>query len=192
MVTADVVDPGSVVCWQHWMVQRQYTTSILWCVAISLQAPATQSACVCCCGSYRATQQHEFSVFWVPRRSIACERLLEEEGVYGDLVQGEFPFDLVPLDDDVLSLELDNAFRECTLEGDPSSLFYAASAIMKLQQMYGLIPHIQVRVWYGSHAVDMSGCLLLRPLLTSAHAYTSARHLTDSVCLREGTWQHCP
>eukprot|EP00877_Chromochloris_zofingiensis_P013688 jgi/Chrzof1/8573/Cz03g16010.t1 len=110
--------------------------------------------------SSRATQQHEFSVFWVPRRSIACERLLEEEGVYGDLVQGEFPFDLVPLDDDVLSLELDNAFRECTLEGDPSSLFYAASAIMKLQQMYGLIPHIQGKGPAAAAVKDM--CLKMR------------------------------
>jgi hypothetical protein len=111
-------------------------------------------------------------VFWVPRRSIAVERALEDEGVYGDITQvcacarvsvggvsgwlcgwwwrrtsvcvcvcvqracvqlrfrgvhaahclrawcsnathaqGEFPLDLVPLEDDVLSLELDAAFR---------------------------------------------------------------------------------
>jgi hypothetical protein len=36
------------------------------------------------------------------------------------------------------------AGRECTLEGDTSSLFYAASALLKLQQMYGLIPRLQV------------------------------------------------
>jgi len=34
--------------------------------------------------------------------------------------------------------------RQCTLERDPSSLFYAASAIMKLQNMFGLIPRLQV------------------------------------------------
>jgi hypothetical protein len=34
--------------------------------------------------------------------------------------------------------------RECTLEGDTSSLFYAASALLKLQHMYGLIPRLQV------------------------------------------------
>jgi hypothetical protein len=36
------------------------------------------------------------------------------------------------------------AARECTLDGDTSSLFYAASALLKLQQMYGLIPRLQV------------------------------------------------
>jgi hypothetical protein len=30
---------------------------------------------------------HEFSVYWVPRRSVAVERVLEEEGVYGDITQ---------------------------------------------------------------------------------------------------------
>jgi hypothetical protein len=119
-------------------------------------------------------------VFWVPRRSIAVEKVLEDEGVYGSLtqvrqlqllrfkvqarlpcmhtlecsaanlqcskgtwllgvcsdtrslpaclppglrqsiltntllrcmLQGEFGLDLVPLEDDVLSLELDRAFR---------------------------------------------------------------------------------
>ncbi|KAF8069504.1 VPS33 [Scenedesmus sp. PABB004] len=86
---------------------------------------------------------HEFSVFWVPRRSIAVERVLEDEGVYGDITQGEYPLDLVPLDDDVLSLELDGAFRECTLDGDPSSLFHTATALLKLQQAFGLIPRLQ-------------------------------------------------
>jgi hypothetical protein len=35
----------------------------------------------------RAAQQHELSVFWVPRRSVACEKLLEDEGVTGELTQ---------------------------------------------------------------------------------------------------------
>ncbi|KAI8464581.1 MAG: Sec1-like protein [Monoraphidium minutum] len=91
----------------------------------------------------RAAQDHEFSVFWVPRRSVACEKLLEDEGVAGELAQGELPMDLVPLDDDVLSLELDRAFAGCTLDGDASSLFYAAAAVMRLQHEFGIIPRIQ-------------------------------------------------
>ena len=53
----------------------------------------------------------EFAVFWLPRRTIACERVLQEEGVYGDVAAGELPIDLIPFDADVLSLELDTAFR---------------------------------------------------------------------------------
>lgn len=93
----------------------------------------------------RCLSQHEISVFWVPRRSVACERLLEEEGVYGAALHGEFPLELVALEEDVVSLELDRAFRECVLEGDTSSLFYAAAGLVRLQLLYGLIPRIQVR-----------------------------------------------
>jgi len=50
-------------------------------------------------------------VFWLPRRTIACERVLQEEGVYGDVAAGELPIDFIPFDGDVLSLELDTAFR---------------------------------------------------------------------------------
>jgi hypothetical protein len=48
-------------------------------------------------------------------------------------------------DGDVASAAAAAAGRECTLEGDHSSLFYAASALLKLQHMYGLIPRLQVR-----------------------------------------------
>ena len=50
-------------------------------------------------------------MFWLPRRTIACERVLQEEGVYGDVAAGELPIDFIPFDCDVLSLELDTAFR---------------------------------------------------------------------------------
>lgn len=53
----------------------------------------------------------EYAVFWLPRRTIACERVLQEEGVYGDVAAGELPIDFIPFDGDVLSLELDTAFR---------------------------------------------------------------------------------
>ncbi len=58
--------------------------------------------------------------------------------------QGEFPLELVPLDDDVLSLELDRAFADCTADGDAGPLFRAAAAVMALQREFGLIPRMQV------------------------------------------------
>ncbi|KAI9353386.1 Sec1-like protein [Zopfochytrium polystomum] len=84
----------------------------------------------------------EYSIFFVPRRTLVCERVLEEEGVYGDVSISEFHLDLVPLDDDVWSLELDDAFRELYLDGDTSAIYYVAKAMMKLQSMFGVIPSI--------------------------------------------------
>lgn len=61
------------------------------------------------------------------------------------LVVGLDPFhlDLIPFDVDVLSLELPAVLKENFVEGDSSSLFYVARALMKLQSMYGVIPHIK-------------------------------------------------
>lgn len=67
------------------------------------------------------------------------------QGVYGDVVVGEFPLELVPVEDDVISLELsDGAFRDCVADGDSTSLFYFARAVMRLQGLFGLVPRIQV------------------------------------------------
>ncbi len=62
------------------------------------------------CG-HRAQEQHEFSVHWVPRRTIVCDRVLAEEGVAGDVVAEDYPLVWVPLDSDLLSLELPSAFQ---------------------------------------------------------------------------------
>ncbi len=53
----------------------------------------------------------EYAVYFLPRRTIACERIFEEEGVYGDIVAGEFPLGFIPFDYDLLSLEQGSAFR---------------------------------------------------------------------------------
>ncbi|KAG2453701.1 hypothetical protein HYH02_001913 [Chlamydomonas schloesseri] len=86
---------------------------------------------------------HDFSVCFVPRRTIACERVLEEEGVLGDVAIGEYCLDMVPYDDDVLSLELDSAFADCVADGDSTPLYYTAAAITRLQALYGVVPRVQ-------------------------------------------------
>ena len=50
-------------------------------------------------------------MFFLPRRTIACERILAEEGVAGDVVAGEYPLGFIPFDYDLLSLEMPSAFR---------------------------------------------------------------------------------
>lgn len=53
-------------------------------------------------------------MYFLPRRTIACERIFQEEGVYGDIVAGEFPLGFIPFDYDLLSLELGSAYRVST------------------------------------------------------------------------------
>jgi hypothetical protein len=37
-------------------------------------------------GHIQEGQKKDYSVFFVPRRTMICERVLEEEGVYGDIL----------------------------------------------------------------------------------------------------------
>lgn len=59
--------------------------------------------------------EHEFSIFWVPRRTLTSDQLLEEAGVLGEASVSEWPLFLVPLAEDVLSLELEDAVSDLYL-----------------------------------------------------------------------------
>eukprot|EP01094_Clydonella_sp_ATCC50884_P027895 TRINITY_DN8212_c0_g1_i1.p1 TRINITY_DN8212_c0_g1~~TRINITY_DN8212_c0_g1_i1.p1 ORF type:complete len:596 (+),score=194.45 TRINITY_DN8212_c0_g1_i1:119-1906(+) len=100
-------------------------------------------------------QKKEYSVFFAPRRTMLCERALEELGVYGDVNIGEYHMDLIPFDDDVLSLEMDSCFAECFVDEDRTSLFYVARALMKLQSIFGIIPVIRGKGHCASAVKDM-------------------------------------
>ncbi|KAK6005686.1 hypothetical protein QM012_007328 [Aureobasidium pullulans] len=85
---------------------------------------------------------HDFSVFWVPRRTLVSDRILEENGVLGEVTIGECPLFLIPLESDLLSLELEDAFSDLYLRKDPTSIFLTAKALMRLQKSTGLFPRI--------------------------------------------------
>lgn len=40
-----------------------------------------------------------------------CEKVFQEEGISADVSIGEFPLEFVPFDSDLLSLELDGAYK---------------------------------------------------------------------------------
>ena len=84
----------------------------------------------------------EYAIFMVPRKTLICEKVLEDEGVFGDVHVSEFRMDSIPLEDDVLSLELHDTFADLYFRKDTSSLYLVAKAIMKLQKATGVIPRI--------------------------------------------------
>lgn len=81
-------------------------------------------------------------MFWIPRRTLVSDNLLEEAGVLGDLNVSEFPLYFLPLEEDLLSLELDESFADIYVRKDPSSIYLLARALMLLQQKHGLFPRI--------------------------------------------------
>ncbi len=68
--------------------------------------------------------------------------ILEEHGTLGEATISDFPLYFIPLEQDLLSLELDNGFSELYLRNEPSCIFDSAQALMGLQKQYGLFPRI--------------------------------------------------
>jgi hypothetical protein len=78
----------------------------------------------------------------VPRRTLISDKILEEAGVLGDTNIFELPLYFVPLDKDLLSLELNHSFEDLYLKKDPAPTFLLAKALMLIQQKHGLFPRI--------------------------------------------------
>ncbi|KDP32583.1 hypothetical protein JCGZ_13133 [Jatropha curcas] len=89
--------------------------------------------------------QREYYIYFVPRREVVCEKVLEEEKVHQLVTIGEYPLYMVPLDEDILSFELDFTNKECQVDGGTSSLWHIAKAIHKLESSFGVIPHLRAK-----------------------------------------------
>ena len=51
----------------------------------------------------------------MPRRTLVSNKILEEAGILGDISVEEFPLYFIPLEKDVLSLELDDSLGDLYL-----------------------------------------------------------------------------
>ncbi|KAI9894662.1 MAG: hypothetical protein M1814_002018 [Vezdaea aestivalis] len=98
---------------------------------------------------------HQFHIFWTPRRTLVSDKVLESEGILGDVHIAELPVYFVPLESDVYSLELDDAFDELFLRGDPTSIYLSAKALMALQIKLGLFPRITGKGDNARRLVDL-------------------------------------
>ncbi|KAK0073869.1 hypothetical protein PV325_009092 [Microctonus aethiopoides] len=88
----------------------------------------------------------EFHIFFVPCKSLLCEKKLQNRGVFGSfsLIE-EFPCDLFPFDSDLVSMELNQTYKEFFLDNDPTSLYQVAQAIRRLQRLYGKVTRVTGR-----------------------------------------------
>ncbi|XP_037950705.1 vacuolar protein sorting-associated protein 33A [Teleopsis dalmanni] len=81
-------------------------------------------------------------IFFVPRRSYLCIKHIEDKAFSTSFQIEELNWNFFPLDSDVLSMELPNAFRDVIIDGDPTSLYQAAVGLVQVQRLYGRIPKI--------------------------------------------------
>jgi len=139
-------------------------------IAANIRAEETKG------GSGLKTEYHSL---FVPKKSLFCEKRLKEGGVFGSLTIYELAIYLYPLDSDLLSMELPDTFREVCLEGDPTSLHYAAKALTQLQIICGTIPRIYGK---GSSAVQLFD-LMVRMRKEMAGLESSVKPQIDSIVI---------
>jgi hypothetical protein len=104
------------------------------------------------------------------------DQILEETGVLGEANIHEYQLYFIPLADDVLSLELEDAFSDVYLRKDPTSIFTAAKALMQFQQRLGLFPRIMGK---GDHAKRLADLLIRMRSELSAGDDTSGGSALD-------------
>ncbi|KAK2749236.1 hypothetical protein FQN57_006852 [Myotisia sp. PD_48] len=101
--------------------------------------------------------EHEICIFWVPRRTLVSNQILEDEGLTGDLTIAEFPLYFLPLENDVLSLEACTALQDLYLDRNPEPIYHSAKALMQIQMRHGFFPRI---VGKGDNARKLADQLL--------------------------------
>ncbi|GAA5858455.1 hypothetical protein JCM8547_007314 [Rhodosporidiobolus lusitaniae] len=86
--------------------------------------------------------QHSYHLLCMPRMTALCTNALSNLGVLGSLDVQEFQLGLIPLERDVLSLEVDDAWKKLELDGDHTPVYDMAKALMTVQRAFGTIPRI--------------------------------------------------
>ena len=78
----------------------------------------------------------------MPRRTLVSNKILEDEGVLGDVNVQELQICFLPLENDLFSLELNDGFTDLYLNGNRAPLYHSSRALMQIQQRHGLFPRI--------------------------------------------------
>ncbi|XP_050088887.1 vacuolar protein sorting-associated protein 33A [Anopheles aquasalis] len=105
----------------------------------------------------KKVSRKEYFLYFLPKKSFLCEKRLQVKGVHGSLsVIGEFKCDFFPFDNDLLSMELKDAYKELYIEGDTSCLHQSACALIGLQKLYGRIPKVYGKGSYAQRVWDIT------------------------------------
>ncbi|XP_014663924.1 PREDICTED: vacuolar protein sorting-associated protein 33B-like isoform X2 [Priapulus caudatus] len=89
-----------------------------------------------------AGKERVYRIILVPRKTFLCENLLEQEGVHGYVTLDQYCPNFLPLDSDLLSLEMPGFFRSFFLDGDQTYVHTVADALINLQSVFGTIPNV--------------------------------------------------
>lgn len=127
---------------------------------------------------HAANLKFSYTVLLVPRISTLIRRIFEDEGVLGELTLAAYDLQFIPLEDDVISLEYEHAFREIWLDGDETAIFDSAQALLTLERLYGAFPRILGK---GDQAVKLKNLLKRLQAQTPRSKTPGALALSDKI-----------
>lgn len=78
---------------------------------------------------------------FIPNKSIECEELLQESGLYFEDRVKSLALDLLLLEDDLLSLELPDNFIHYMLQDDDAYKVQVQKSINRIEKLYGSIKY---------------------------------------------------
>jgi hypothetical protein len=93
-----------------------------------------------------------YGVIVVPRLLHVITTLFETEGVHEHVTFGQYAYEMIPLEDNILSMQFDELVPQLWLHHDTSLLASVAKAIFNLRGMYGDFHHV-VSYFYCSTGV---------------------------------------
>lgn len=111
------------------------------------------------------------------------EQILEQAGVLGDTSIAEFPLYFLPLEKDLLSLELEDSFADLYLRKDPTPIFFLARALMLIQQKHGLFPRITGKGDHGKRLADLLARMRQELIASEDTSDTNKLGLTPSTTI---------
>ncbi|KAF8517245.1 Sec1-like protein [Hysterangium stoloniferum] len=122
------------------------------------------------------SQRHTYTLFLVPRVSTLATRILEEEGVLGELTVAAYNLQFIPLEEDVISMEYEGAFKEIWVDGDETAIYDSAQALLTLQRVYGMFPRM---VGQGDKAARL--IRLLKKVPSQTHTPQLSQTSSDKI-----------
>ncbi len=93
-----------------------------------------------------------FHVIFLPKVVREVEIFLEEEGAYGKITVHDYLWELIPLDYDLLSLEMNNFYSSLFVDEEASLLPAVAHSIQGVQTLFGQIKN---RIAVGKNAITV-------------------------------------
>lgn len=108
-----------------------------------------------------------FYLYFLPKKSLLCENQLKSKGVFGSFqIIDDFKCYLFPFEKDLLSMENADVFKELYIEGDLTSLYQSATALCRLQKLYGKINKIAGMGKYAEKVKELSKTMVLNENLS--------------------------